>query len=135
MLGSSVCYLVASLVLNNAVGVVACAMTGIFTSMLWPGTLIYVEEKFENVGVAVYALMAAGGDMGASVAPQLLGIISDKFKVTDVALEISHIFNITIEQVSMRAGLLVSGLFPIIGVICVILMKKYFKKHNKIKLN
>lgn len=28
------------------------------------GLLIYVEEKFENVSVAVYALMAAGGDMG-----------------------------------------------------------------------
>ncbi|MBE6700439.1 MAG: hypothetical protein E7582_00915 [Ruminococcaceae bacterium] len=47
----------------------------------------------------------------------------------------SQLFNITIEQVSMRAGLLVSGLFPMLGVVCVILMKKYFKKHNKIKLN
>ncbi len=129
MLGSCVCYFMASLALSPAVGIIACALTGIFTSMLWPGTLIYVEEKFENVGVAIYALMAAGGDMGASVAPQLLGIISDKFGLTSFALKLSDMFNITIEQVSMRAGLLVAGLFPVVGVLCILCMKKYFKKH------
>ena len=127
MLGASVCYFVASLALSHVVGIIACALTGIFTSMLWPGTLIYVEEKFKNVGVAIYALMAAGGDMGASLAPQLLGIISDKFRLTVFALKISDMFNISAEQVSMRAGLLVAGLFPVAGVLCIICMKKYFK--------
>ncbi len=133
MLGASVCYFMASLSLSPAVGIIACALTGIFTSMLWPGTLIYVEEKFENVGVAVYALMAAGGDMGASVAPQLLGIVSDKFSLTDLALKISAMFNMSTEQVSMRAGLLVAGLFPVAGVICILCMKKYFKKQTFLK--
>ncbi|MBQ3023654.1 MAG: MFS transporter [Clostridia bacterium] len=134
MLGASVCYFVASLTLRPVVGIIACAMTGIFTSMLWPGTLIYVEEKFENVGVAVYALMAAGGDMGASLAPQLLGIISDKLTLADFTLKISDILNISAEQVSMRAGLLVTGLFPVAGVLCILYMKKYFKKHGRISL-
>lgn len=134
MLGASVCYFVASLALSHVVGIIACALTGIFTSMLWPGTLIYVEEKFENVGVAIYALMAAGGDMGASLAPQLLGIISDKFRFTSFALKISDVFNISAEQVSMRAGLLVAGLFPVAGVLCIICMKKYFKKQGRTKV-
>lgn len=129
MLGAAVCYFAASLSLSPVVGIVACALTGIFTSMLWPGTLIYVEEKFENVGVAVYALMAAGGDMGASVAPQLLGIISDKFSLTVFASQISQIFNLTTEQIGMRAGLLVAGLFPVLGVLCILCMKKYFKSN------
>ena len=106
-------------------------MTGLFTAMLWPGTLIYVEEKFENVGVAIYALMAAGGDMGASVAPQLVGILSDKFSLTDLALKISEMFNISTEQVGMRAGVLAAGFFPIAGVLCVLCMKKYFKERGK----
>lgn len=127
MLGAGVCYFMASLALSPAVGIVSCALTGIFTSMLWPGTLIYVEEKFKNAGVAVYALMAAGGDMGASIAPQLLGIMSDKFSLTDFALKISYMFNISPEQVGMRAGLLVAGLFPVAGVLCILCMKKYFK--------
>ena len=129
MLGAVACYFTASLALSPVVGIIACAMTGIFTSMLWPGTLIYVEEKFENVGVAVYALMAAGGDMGASVAPQLLGIISDKFSLTGFAMKISEILNISTEQVGMRAGLLAAGLFPVAGVLCILCMKKYFKNN------
>lgn len=134
MLGASTCYFMASLSLSPVVGIIACALTGIFTAMLWPGTLIYVEEKFENVGVAIYALMAAGGDMGASVAPQLLGIVSDKFGLTGFALKISNIINISTEQVSMRAGLFVAGFFPVAGVFCILCMKKYFKKRGKIKL-
>lgn len=135
MLGACVCYLVAGLSLNPVVGVAACALTGMFTSMLWPGTLIYVEENFENVGVAVYAMMAAGGDMGASLAPQLLGIISDSFKTTEFALRISGMLHISAEQVSMRAGLLVAGVFPAAGVLCVLCMKKHFKKQGRIQLN
>ncbi|MBQ2897169.1 MAG: MFS transporter [Clostridia bacterium] len=131
MLGAGICYLTASLSLSPAVGIIACALTGIFTAMLWPGTLIYVEEKFQNVGVAIYALMAAGGDMGASVAPQLVGIVSDKFSLTNWALKISEMFQISTEQVGMRAGLLVAGFFPIAGVLCILCMKKYFKNHSK----
>ncbi len=131
MLGASFCYFMAGLTLSPVVGIIACAMVGIFTSMLWPGTLIYVEEKFENVGVAIYALMAAGGDIGASLAPQLLGIISDKFNMMSFALKISNMFNISTEQVGMRAGLLVTGIFPVAGVLCILCMKKYFKKYDK----
>ncbi len=131
MLGASICYLAASLSLSPVVGITACALTGLFTSMLWPGTLIYLEEKFDNVSVAVYALMAAGGDMGAAVAPQMVGILSDKFGVTNPALKISEIFHISAEQVGMRAGLFVAGFFPIAGLLCVLCMKKYFKKHGK----
>ena len=131
MLGASVCYFVASLSLSPVVGVTACALTGIFTSMLWPGTLIYVEEKFVNVGVAVYALMAAGGDLGASVAPQLLGVVSDKFSLTAFALHMAETFRISTEQVGMRAGLLLTGLFPVAGVVCILCMKKHFRKHGK----
>lgn len=134
MLGACICYFTASLALNPVIGIIACALTGICTSMLWPGSLIYVDERFENVGVAIYALMASGGDLGASLAPQLLGIISDKFSLTEYALKISQILNISAEQVSMRAGLLVTGLFPVAGVICILYMKKYFKNREKMKL-
>ena len=131
MLGAAVCYIVAGLSLSPVVGITACALTGIFTSMLWPGTLIYVDEKFENVGVAIYALLAAGGDMGASVAPQLLGFMSDKFTMTELAFEISQRLNIGVEQVGLRAGLIVAGLFPVAGVICILCMKRHFRERKK----
>ena len=134
MLGAAVCYFIASLSLSSTVGIIACALTGICTSMLWPGSLIYVDERFNYVPVSIYALMAAGGDMGASVAPQLVGVISDKFSLTALAQNLSQIFSISIEQVSMRAGLLVAGLFPVMGVICILCMKKYFKNREKTDL-
>ena len=128
MLGATVCYFVAGFVLNPIVAIGACALTGLCTSMLWPGTLIYVEEKIPNVGVAIYALMAAGGDLGASIAPQLLGIISDKFTLSDFATKTAQMLNVSAEQIGMRAGLLVAGVFPFAGVMLVLYMKKYFKK-------
>lgn len=134
MTGATICYFTAGLVLNPVIGVIACALTGLCTSMLWPGTLIYVDEKFSNVSVAVYALMASGGDLGASIAPQLVGIMSDKVSMTELANKLSVMFNITTEQIGMRSGLLVAGLFPMAGIILILCMKKYFGNKQKISL-
>ena len=129
--GAAACYLIASLSPFAVIGLLGCAFTGFCVSMLWPGTLILMEEKFPNPGVTAYALMAAGGDMGASVAPQMVGILSDKFSLTDLALRISEVFHISAEQVGMRAGLLAAGFFPIAGVVCVLCMKKHLKNKAK----
>ena len=61
MWGTVVCYLTVGLSANGALSLAACAAVGICTAMLWPGTLIFMEEKIPAAGVAAYALMAAGG--------------------------------------------------------------------------
>ena len=131
MVGAAVCYLVAGLSLNVIFAFVACILTGIFTAMLWPGTLIMMEENLPGIGVAAYALMAAGGDLGASFAPQLLGIVVDKVSVTQTAADLSIKLSLTTEQIGLKAGMLVTGLFPLIGTIIVIYAIKYFKKNKK----
>ena len=131
MAGAAVCYLVASLALNAVAALIACALAGLCVSMLWPGTLIYAEENFPNLGVAVYALLAAGGDLGASVAPQLVGIVSDKIAVWSMAETIAQKLSITAEQVGIRAGMLIASAFPILGVIILLVMKRYFRKQPK----
>lgn len=80
--------------------------------MLWPGTLIMMEEKIPDCGVASYALLAAGGDLGASVAPQLLGMIADRS--------------------GFQAGMLVCSVFPILGVILMIVIIGFFKQQSKL---
>ncbi|MBR3868130.1 MAG: MFS transporter [Clostridia bacterium] len=125
---AAVCYLVSGFSQNVIVAMIACILTGLCTAMLWPGTLILMEEKFPNPGVAAYALMAAGGDFGASVAPQLLGIIVDKVTVSEWAMTLSSSIAMTPEQIGMKTGMLVAALFPILGVALLILMRKYFKK-------
>ena len=74
--GAALCYFTAAVTNNALMGLFACAFTGFCTSVLWPGSLIVASGKYEYSGVFIYALMAAGGDLGASVAPQLVGIVS-----------------------------------------------------------
>ena len=128
MIGTAVCYLVVALSSNVVVAFVACIMTGFCASMLWPGTLIMMEEKIPGAGVAAFALMAAGGDFGASLSPQLLGIVVDKVSATNFAIELGLALNISAEQVGLKVGMLVTALFPIIGIIVVLTIMRYFKK-------
>lgn len=130
MIGSAVCYLTAGLSTNIYSAFIACIMTGLFTSMLWPGTLILMEEKINGAGVAAFALMAAGGDLGASIAPQLMGIVIDKVSATDFATELSSQVNLSVEQIGLKAAMLVTALFPIIGTLLVIYTIRYFKKNK-----
>lgn len=131
MLGASACYLFAGFSSNVIVSVVACVLTGLCTSMLWPGTLILMEEKFPHPGVTAYALMAAGGDFGGSVAPQLLGIVVDTVSASEWAGSLSETLSLSTEQIGMKAGMLTASLFPIMGVVLLMFMKKYFKKQKQ----
>ena len=110
MIGATICYLIAGLSSHSVPAFVACILTGIFTAMLWPGTLIMMEEKIPDVGVAAFALMAAGGDFGASVAPQLLGAIADRW--------------------DLQTGMLVCSVFPFLGVGLMIVIMRFFKKES-----
>lgn len=129
MIGAVVCYLTAGLSDNVIIALTACVLTGLFTSMLWPGTLIMMEERIPGVGVTAFALMAAGGDLGASVAPQLLGIVIDQVSVSNFATQLAVTTGLTTEQIGMKAGMLTTALFPVLGVIVLSITFRYFKKH------
>lgn len=87
-LSATICYLVVVFSGNAIVCLIACGLTGFCVAMLWPGNLILMSEHFPKAGVALFALMAAGGDLGASVGPQLMGIL------TDFALTNSYLINL-----------------------------------------
>lgn len=129
--GALVCYLLAGLSSGAGVAMVACMLTGVCTSMLWPGTLILMEEKFPNPGVAAYALMAAGGDFGSSVAPQGLGIVVDAVAASPWAAELGARLSLSAEQVGMKAGMLMAALFPLLGLIVLVYMHRFFTKKNR----
>lgn len=131
-MGSSfLCYIIAAVSPNNYVGLIACAFTGFCTSMLWPGTIVYTNEKYVSCSVGIYALLAAGGDLGASLSPQLLGIIADKVSVSSFAEELSLSLMLTPEQIGMKMGMLIASLFPAIGFVLVFFMERYFRKKVK----
>ncbi len=131
-IGASVCYLVAVFSPIAAIGLIAAALTGLATAMLWPGCLILSEKRIPITGVFVYAMMASGGDLGASVVPQLLGIITDLVSESDFALKLSERLSLSAEQIGMRAGMLIAAIFPIIAIFVFLYI---FKTKDKEEIN
>ena len=128
-IGSTVCYLVAAVSPIPVIGLIACGLTGIATSMLWPGNLIVASDKFPAGGVFIFALMAAGGDSGAAFGPQLVGLITDGVMTIDGVSSFAQNFGMTAEQLGMKTGMLVGALFPLIAVgIYVYMIKKWNSK-------
>lgn len=115
-IGATVCYGVAALSPWPILGLCACALTGLATSMLWPGNLIVASDRFPAGGVFIYAMMAAGGDMGASIAPQLVGVITDFATESPVLIHLAESLSFSPDQLGMKLGMLVGMLFPLVGI-------------------
>ena len=116
MIGAAVCYLTVVICNVAIVGVFACAFTGLCTSMLWPGSLIVAENKIPNGGVFIFAMMAAGGDLGASVVPQLIGITTDSVMQSQWAVTLSQKLALTPEGLGMKAGMLIAAIFCLVAI-------------------
>ncbi|MBO5408592.1 MAG: MFS transporter [Clostridia bacterium] len=123
-IGATFCYLVACFSDLPYLGLIACAATGFCTSMLWPGTLVVASDKFPKSGVFIYAMMAAGGDMGASVVPQLVGIITDKAITNPFVISLASTLAYSPEQLGMRVGMIVSAVFPLVGIFVACVLAK-----------
>ena len=132
-LGATVCYLVAALCSVPVIGLLACALTGLCTSMLWPGNLVVGADRFPQAGVFIYAIMAAGGDLGASVGPQLVGLVTDGVMASPYASSLASSLAISPEQLGMKAGMLVGMLFPLVAVFVYAHIWKGLKKQADAK--
>lgn len=115
-IGATVCYFAAAVCRVPLLGLIACALTGLCVSMLWPGCLVVAAERIPSGGVFLYAMMAAGGDLGASIAPQLVGGITDAAMVSPRIASLSEKLGITAEQCGMRVGMLVGMIFPLLAI-------------------
>ena len=115
-IGAFLCYITAALTNIVVIGLLACVFTGFCVSMLWPGSILISSEKFPTGGVFVFAMMAAGGDLGAAIGPQLLGVVTDcsiaSAKVGELAIKCS----ITVEHLGMKIGILSGAVFPLLAI-------------------
>ena len=133
-LGAFACYVVAILSNIAIIGLIACAMTGFCTAMLWPGSLIVAAEKMPTAGVFMYAMMAAGGDLGASAGPQLVGAVTDAVAKSGWAVELADSLHLSIEQLSMKAGMAVGAIFPLLAIFVFLCIWKTKKKQDGLPL-
>lgn len=116
IVGTTLCYFVASISNIALVGLLACGLTGLCASMLWPGCLLVASSRIKTGGVFIYAMMAAGGDLGASVGPQMVGIITDVAMRSNVVIQLADKYGYTAEQLGIKCGMLTGMILPFIGV-------------------
>jgi len=73
-------------------------------------------------GASMFALAAAGGDLGCAVGPWFAGI------VTDWAAANVQIAGFTAQQVGLRAGILSGTIFPAVSLVFQLLLWRACRK-------
>ncbi len=127
-IGATLCYFISAVSNVAVIGLLACALTGLCVSMLWPGSLIVATDFFPQGGVFIYAMMASGGDLGASVGPQLVGSVTDIVMSIPQAVSFAESLGLSPEQLGMKLGMLIGMLFPLIAIPIYFSINKKLKK-------
>ncbi len=123
-IGTTVCYVVVALCPIPAISIAFCALCGLCTSMLWPGTLILMASICPKAGVVAYALMAAGGDLGASIGPQLVGFLTDLSVAGEKTAALAASLGITSETLGLKGSMLICAIFPLLAVVFFYFLRK-----------
>ena len=109
MIGSGllclVCYIMASLSRNAIIALAGCVLCGFSVGIMWPGPLSISSKKIPTGGTAMFALLAMAGDLGGSIGPSVVGMISQK------------------AGDNLQQGLLFGGIFPVLLVVFLIILK------------
>lgn len=130
-IGATACYIIASVSGIPILGLAACGLTGFCVSMMWPGSLVVAEERIPDGGVFVFAMMAAGGDLGASVGPQAVGLITDGVMSSPFWMSVAQNIGISVEQLGMKLGMLSGTVFPLAAIIIFGIVNKSLKSRKR----
>ncbi len=118
------CYLCSALAPGSIIPLLAIFISGFGVSLIWPGTLSLAAETFPLAGSWIFALLAAGGDMGASFGPWLCGKLIDVSAKIPFVQTIATTANLSIEQVSLRVGMLSGAIFPLVGLLALFIINR-----------
>ena len=112
--GSAASCLVIALAPWPGVALGAGLLAGFFVSMLWPGVLSLSAASFPLAGASMFALLAAGGDLGCGIMPWLMGVMADQ--ASRLPAEWLQLAGqaLTAEQFGLRLGILTTSLCPVI---------------------
>lgn len=99
-------YLGISLFPVPQLSLLSCAVCGLSVGIMWPGTFSKASAALPKGGTAMFALLALGGDIGCSVGPTFVGMVSG-------ALEDD-----------LKMGILAAILFPALLLMGIILCQK-----------
>ncbi len=98
-------YLLAVFAPHPVLSLAGCALCGLSVGIMWPGTFSLAAEHYPQGGTSMFAILALAGDVGCSAGPALCGFVAEGTG-------------------ALKAGLLVSAVFPLLLAVCVVLLKK-----------
>lgn len=108
---------VLSVVAKNPISsLVGCGIVGLGSAVMWPATLSLAAKHCTFGGMALFGLLAMGGDIGCSVGPALVAKVSTHFSIFNSPL---------------KAGLLCATVFPALLMVAVNILKIMSKKKLK----
>ena len=70
-------YIIAALSPVPIISLLGCALCGLATGIMWPGTYSLASSKMPWGGVRMFAFLAMAGDMGCLVGPTAAGWIAE----------------------------------------------------------
>ena len=82
----------------------------------------------------MFAMMAAGGDLGAAIGPQLVGVVTDAVAAMPSAASLATSLHLSLEQLGMKLGLAVGALFPLLSIFVFLRLWRTKPKENKLPL-
>lgn len=98
----AVCYIVIGLSGSAVVALIACAIAGFSTGVMWPGTFTTASRVLPKGGTAMFGFLALAGDLGCGAGPAITGAVSARFGDN---LQIGFLFG-TVFALLMIAGLI-----------------------------
>lgn len=90
-------YLLASLAPWPLLSLAGCGLCGLSVGIMWPGTFTMASEACHGGGTALFAFLALAGDLGCTIAPWYVGLMTSLSK-----------------DGSLRSGMLPAVLFPLL---------------------
>ena len=116
---SSICLIASYVVIfastNAIISLIGCALCGFFVGAMWPGTLNVSSSMLPKGGTTMFSLAALMGDLGCTVGPTMVGMISSM---------------VSGDANGLKTGLMIATVFPIIALICLMLLKFVFVKRK-----
>ena len=134
LLGSAlaaVCYVTVAFSGAGVLSLIACALAGLGASLLWPGSLVLAAERFPYAGAVLFAVMAAGGDVGASIGPWLVGIVAEYAPASQGFAPL--VAALGAEQFGLRAGMLLGAVFPLLAFVGTLYLRRAGKRAASIE--
>ncbi|MCQ2611905.1 MAG: MFS transporter [Treponema sp.] len=105
------CYLLAAFAGVPVMGLIGCAVCGFSVGIMWPGSISISSRILPKGGTAMFALLALAGDLGGAAGPAIVGTVSQY------------------ANDNLQTGVLAGIGFPVILVICVLSVRRKYRKN------